>query len=69
LYYLKIWAKQKMASPWVYKIQNIIPVDVIDLNEGKVVCYYRKFLWVYGTTSVRWILLKMRKVSPKLLLE
>lgn len=36
LYYLKIWAKQKMASPWVYKIQNIIPVDVIDLNEGKV---------------------------------
>lgn len=36
LYYLKIWAKQKMASPWMYKVQNIVPVDVIDLNEDKV---------------------------------
>lgn len=36
LYYLKIWAKQKMASPWTYKLQNIVPVDVIDLNEHKI---------------------------------
>jgi len=36
LFYLKIWAKLKMANPWMYKIQNIVPVDVIDLNEGKV---------------------------------
>lgn len=36
LYYLKIWAKQKMASSWMYKLQNIVPVDVIDLNEDKV---------------------------------
>lgn len=36
LYYLKIWAKQKMANPWMYKLQNIVPIDVIDLNEDKV---------------------------------
>lgn len=36
LYYLKIWTKQKMAKPWMYKFQNIVPVDVIDLNEEKV---------------------------------
>lgn len=36
LYYLKIWAKQKMANPWMYKFQNIVPIDVIDLNEDKV---------------------------------
>ncbi len=36
LYYLKIWAKQKMANPWMYKLQNIVPVDVIDLNDDKV---------------------------------
>jgi len=36
LYYLKIWAKQKMASPWMYKLQNIVPVDVIDLDERSI---------------------------------
>lgn len=36
LYYLKIWAKQKMSNPWMYKLQNIVPIDVIDLNEDKV---------------------------------
>lgn len=36
LYYLKIWAKQKMANTWMYKLQNIVPIDVIDLNEDKV---------------------------------
>lgn len=36
LYYLKIWAKQKMASPWIYRLQNIVPIDVIDLDELKI---------------------------------
>ena len=36
LYYLKIWAKQKMSNPWMYKLQNIVPIDVIDLDEDKV---------------------------------
>ena len=36
LYYLKIWAKQKMASPFMYKLQNIVPIDVIDLDELKI---------------------------------
>ncbi len=36
LFYLKIWAKQKMASPWLYRLQNILPVDVIDLDEQRI---------------------------------
>lgn len=36
LYYLKIWAKQKMSNPLIYRIQNIVPVDVIELNDERI---------------------------------
>src|SRR6218665_467231 len=36
LFYLKIWAKQKMSRSLMYKVQNMVPVDVLDLNEEKV---------------------------------
>jgi phenylacetate-CoA ligase len=36
LFYLKIWAKQKMAAPWMYKIQNTVPVDVISLDDNMI---------------------------------
>lgn len=32
LIYMKIWAKQKMAPSYQYWIQNVVPVDVIQLN-------------------------------------
>jgi len=31
--YMKIWAKQKMANPFVYRFQNIVPVDVLNLDD------------------------------------
>lgn len=36
LAYLKIWVKQKMSSPILYKIQNIVPIDVISLNDSLI---------------------------------
>ena len=34
--YLKIWAKVRMSNPILYKIQNIIPVDVISLSDDQI---------------------------------
>lgn len=36
LIYLKIWAKQKMRSNLSYKVQNIVPVDVLHLNDTQI---------------------------------
>ena len=36
LIYLKIWVKSKMQGPWQYKLQNIKPVDVINLNDSEI---------------------------------
>jgi phenylacetate-CoA ligase len=36
LAYLKIWAKEKLASPLQYSIQNIIPIDVIQMTDDRV---------------------------------
>lgn len=36
LIYMKIFAKQKMASPFHYWMQNIQPVDVIKLNDKQI---------------------------------
>jgi phenylacetate-CoA ligase len=36
VYYMKIWAKQKMAPNWKYFLQNIIPIDVLNLNNNKI---------------------------------
>jgi phenylacetate-CoA ligase len=33
LAYLKIWVKQKMEHPLKYRLQNIVPIDVIHLND------------------------------------
>ena len=36
LFYMKIFARQKMASPFHYWMQNIVPVDVIKLNDTQI---------------------------------
>lgn len=36
LMYLKIWAKEKMASPFAYWQQNLVPIDVIHLNDSQI---------------------------------
>ena len=36
LIYLKIWVKEKMQSSWLYKLQNISPIDVINLNNKEI---------------------------------
>lgn len=36
LIYLKIWAKEKLASPVQYWQQNMIPVDVIDMTDSQI---------------------------------
>ena len=36
LLYMKIWVKEKMEHPLIYFMQNIIPVDVIKLNEDQM---------------------------------
>lgn len=36
LLYLKIWAKVKMSNPLLYKVQNIVPVDVISLSDVEI---------------------------------
>jgi phenylacetate-CoA ligase len=36
LIYMKIFARQKMASPFHYWMQNIVPVDVIKLNDTQI---------------------------------
>lgn len=36
LIYLKIWVREKMASKFHYKIQNIIPVDVIKFEDKQI---------------------------------
>jgi phenylacetate-CoA ligase len=33
---MKIWAKQKMSHPFLYKLQNIIPVDVLNLDDKQL---------------------------------
>lgn len=42
LLYLKIWAKQKMRSPIHYWMQNIVPVDVIKLNDKQIEAMIRE---------------------------
>lgn len=34
--YMKIWAKQKMSHPFLYNLQNIIPVDVLNLDDKQL---------------------------------
>lgn len=36
LIYLKIWVKEKMQAPWRYKLQNISPIDVINLTDEAI---------------------------------
>lgn len=36
LIYLKIWVEQKMKRNWQYRMQNLIPVDVIKLNDAQI---------------------------------
>ena len=36
LLYLKIWSKIRMSHPLLYKIQNIIPIDVILLSDHEI---------------------------------
>jgi phenylacetate-CoA ligase len=36
LMYLKIWAKEKMTSPFGYWRQNVVPIDVIHLNDRQI---------------------------------
>lgn len=36
LAYLKIWAKEKMSSPWRYRLQNMCPIDVIHLDDRQI---------------------------------
>lgn len=36
LLYMKIWAKQKMSHPLIYRAQNIIPIDVILLSDAQI---------------------------------
>jgi phenylacetate-CoA ligase len=36
LMYLKIWAKEKMASPFAYWKQNLVPIDVIHLSDQQI---------------------------------
>ena len=34
--YLKIWAKEKMLSKWHYTLQNVVPIDVIKLDNNQI---------------------------------
>lgn len=34
--YMKIWAKEKMLPDWKYRLQNIVPVDVIKLDKAQI---------------------------------
>ena len=36
LIYMKIWPIERMKSSWHYRLQNMIPVDVIKLNDSQV---------------------------------
>lgn len=36
LFYLKIWAKEKMRKNWIYWLQNTVPIDVIHLNDASI---------------------------------
>jgi len=36
LMYMKIWAKQKMRNTLHYRIQNMVPIDVIRLNDDQM---------------------------------
>lgn len=42
LVYMKIWVKEKMRSPFAYRMQNIYPVDVIRLNDVQIAHLIRK---------------------------
>jgi phenylacetate-CoA ligase len=37
LFYLKIWAQEKMASPFHYFLKNIVPVDVVKLDDKRII--------------------------------
>ena len=34
--YVKIWAKEKMSHPLIYWVQNMIPIDVIKLDDNQI---------------------------------
>lgn len=36
LFYFKIWSEKLMATPLWYRIQNIVPVDVLKLDDEKI---------------------------------
>lgn len=36
LLYFKIWAKEKLSHPFLYWLQNIVPIDVIKLDESVI---------------------------------
>lgn len=36
LLYFKIWAKEKMSHPFLYWMQNIVPIDVIKLDDSVI---------------------------------
>jgi phenylacetate-CoA ligase len=36
LWYLKIWVKEKMSNTFIYKLQNIEPIDVITLSNVQI---------------------------------
>jgi phenylacetate-CoA ligase len=42
LIYLKIWVQQKMQSRWRYRLQNIVPVDVVRLNDSQIALLLNK---------------------------
>lgn len=52
LFYLKIWADEKMASPIHYFFQNIIPVDVIKLDDNKIYDLINKISKYRGSISL-----------------
>jgi phenylacetate-CoA ligase len=43
LIYLKIWIKEKMQSPWIYRLQNITTVDVMNLNDIEMDALINRF--------------------------
>ncbi|WP_310993545.1 CoF synthetase [Aequorivita marina] len=47
LIYLKIWVKKKMQASWRYKLQNIVPVDVINLNDKEI----KKLIFFFNNNS------------------
>ena len=42
MFYLKIWIEKKMLSKFAYRLRNIIPVDVIHLNDSEIESLIKK---------------------------